>query len=86
LIALLIGAWFFWRRSGNSRTAKTGKTSGDVALPSEERFVDGHVEKAPEAERAELQAHESPVELSAQSSQVGNNGASALSELQHKVS
>ena len=41
--------------------------------------MNGHVEKAPEAEKVELQAHENLVELSAQSPQVGNNRVSALS-------
>ena len=79
MIALLIGAWFFWYRKRNSRAEKTGKANGDIALPSEEGFVNGHVEKAPEAEKVELQAHENLVELSAQSPQVGNNRVSALS-------
>lgn len=36
----------------------------------------GHIEKALDAERVELQTNENPVELSVQSPQVGNNMAS----------
>jgi hypothetical protein len=34
-------------------------------MPSEEGLLNGHAEKAPDAERPELQTHKNPVELSA---------------------
>jgi hypothetical protein len=34
-------------------------------MPSAQGLLNGHIEKAPDAERLELQTHENPVELDA---------------------
>jgi hypothetical protein len=72
VIALLIGAWIFWRRK---RTAKAG---GGVAMSSELGSHREPVEKGQDVVRSELPVHEDPVELSALSPHAKSNRPAEL--------
>lgn len=60
LIAILVGVWFFCGRARAMRE----RVGVDVLMPSAQGLLNGHFEKAPDAESLELQTHENPVELS----------------------
>jgi len=61
LIAILVGLWFFFRKARATRKRK--RAEGEVLMPSAQGLLNGHIEKAPDAERLELQTYENPVEL-----------------------
>ena len=65
-LALIVGAlWFFGRRRRRSKEAgRVSESRVDEAeLPADPGLKQGPGEKAPGAERVELQAHEHPVEF-----------------------